>query len=55
MAVAVQADKAFERTVSLQNQVMQINSSTLRTHERQERLETFVDEFTSQIAVAVQA
>ena len=42
--------------LSLQNEVMQVNSNNrMRAHERQRRTETFVDEFTTQIEVALQA
>ncbi len=54
--VALQADDAYEHMLSMQNEVVQINSaSATLAHERQRRIEIFVEEFTTQIAVALRA
>ncbi len=56
MAVAVQADYALQRMADLQSEVVQINSATdLLRHERQQKMETFMDEFSTQIDEAIRA
>ncbi len=56
MAVALQADDAWKEMVILQNEVQQIiTPSTMLLHERQQRLENFVDGFSAAIGPVVQA